>query len=370
MLKSLLSWAGGKPWGGWAFCSLLIAGGLGCHAIIMAINLYTGFHLGHDDLTKWAFGGGALAIDFLGMVVCSLIAGARRRRDKNAFVANCFIVTAAALSMLMFYGFNASTRILPVQEAAQKHSNELTAITQSDAATARERDKGIAEANTLAATLAKRATDRKLTEEQRQAAKDMAAEVQRQALAARFSKVEVTVAPVEETPDAMSKVLAARTGMSQTTILELLGVAVSAMLLALGSYLIRQGAFFWPKATARRAPVPTGRPQLVLVTNRRGRDYGTISVDKQVLEWINVCTRQARFDLVTKSRVPVDQAWRHYCAYCQNQGYPQHSVLRFRNAMGRLEKAGFLRWHREGADLIGRKLDWTPAWTELARVAS
>lgn len=264
------------PWGGYAFCLFTIACGLGCHAIVMATNYAQGLSFGQDFWSRNIYGFGSLAIDFVGVGVCSAWAGYHRRNGEwfQAKKAMGWVVASGLFSLTMFYAYGAANRIEPTRQAALRHSAELTAQVKSEEASRAARQTILGGLMNAYGQATETALKKNANVNQRSAAG-----IQQQSLLAQvpdLTAVEIKAAPVEETPDPGAAVLATRINWQIASVQELWSLVFAGILLGLSSALIRRGVQNWPRLTPPRTMPPErylqpyrplSKPILTLVPN-------------------------------------------------------------------------------------------------------
>ena len=132
----------GEPWWseykGFAFPLLVIAAGFASHGIFTVVNFRQGLTFGTDQWSSVVFGSLCLAVDLIGVGMCTALSG-RLRANGNWWPARKMmgvVYMSAAFSLLMFYGYNAAERIEPTKQdvaanvaagAAQERSEKATA---------------------------------------------------------------------------------------------------------------------------------------------------------------------------------------------------------------------------------------------------
>lgn len=392
----MLAFFKGKPWGGWAWCLFLIISGFGCHAIIMATNLLQGLHMGQDDQSSMIYGAGALAIDLFGVGICSAIAGARKRQGQSAFKWNCIIGASALLSLVMFFGYNAANRIEPVKVAQQEHANKLTALAKAEALSKENRESGLKFAREQANLFSSKATDRKLSPEQRAAAEKQANDWAARAQTGSFSDVHVEVAPVEINKDPMAAVLSEKSGLEISTIQSLQACFMCGLVLLIGSAMIRYGfeslPHYDPKALAAAAAAERKAEEeeraaarkameeqrRVLLENNRnfsviagGRPSGIKQIEGtvQIMEWLETSTTED----ASAEVLPAD-LHKSYLMYARHNSYHEMNVSDFGRAIKRLNDLGKIHLPARSAAsggankakrvYIGRALRTDVAWVK------
>lgn len=363
--------------GGWLVCLSLGAFGFGCHAIFAATNFSQGWSIGLDG--GWShqiYGFTALAIDVVGVGICSCAAGLFRRRGERAATrkAMALVYTSAAFSLLMFYGFNAANRIEPSRQAVARHAAELSAATQTKAI----KQAVLGNTQEFLESEIRRAADagraKGVTEDQRDAAGDQAKYFTERLKAA--SDVEVKPEPIATDPDAMATNLAETFGLRVSTVQGLLAVGMSALLMLLSSSTLKWSFEYWPR---EGQPEDQVRPPAPILVERqapqaskprpyreplpaddwKGAQAGIEVVEKteQLTQWVRQATKPE-----PKSRTRSTECYDHYKRYAALQGWNLMSHRAFGQTMQQLNEAKVVAFPSERTSMAhlycGRRLDY------------
>lgn len=330
-----------RPWGGWALCLLLAAFGFACHGIIMVTNFVQGSTSG----IVYAYLAGA--VDFGGVGLCSILAGhmARRGNRTGSFALILLALISALISLVMFFGYNASHRDEPTKLAARQHSAELTAATQSVALQ-------VAAAERIQATLEKEMA--KAAEVARKRAGDgdtkttaadqlkFYTEQMKEA-----SKIEIKAAPIEVDPDAMASQLSARSGLKIDVVQDLIGTALSLMGMVLGSVMLFLSNYLWPE---RRTPAEI---------------RAATAAEKDVMEWEKEATIR-----MPGARHRSTEVYKHYQRYAKYRGWELIMAReKFERTLTDLRHTNrsTMRHIAEGTYVLyeDRQLDYRPVWANV-----
>jgi hypothetical protein len=332
---------------------------------MMATNLLQGMHMGATEQDALIYGAAALAIDLFGVGVVSVLAGQAKRRGNHGLVRKytAISVFSGALSLLMFFGYNATTRIEPTRQAAQQYSNELTAQTKSETLSKQSREQAIAFANKNAMELAIKAADRKLTTEQRAAFEREAKQWRDKAIDASFGTIKVEAGPVEKTPDAFSKTLSDMTDIPVAVIQSILACLVAGAVLTIGSVLLRQGAADWPKPPA--APAFAGARTFTVIDG--GHVLHQVEPEHQIREWIRASTVLPKPGTPAPSVTATD-CYRSYLMFARHNRWGEIDRRHFMRVLARLAKQGKIDMVRDESGsgnsihYVGRHINWQLPW--------
>lgn len=372
----------GEPWySGWsayAFAAAVIASGFACHAIFTVVNFRQGATFGYDEWSNVVGGSLSLAVDLIGVGVCTGIAG-RLRASQSFWAARRMMVIvylSAAYSLLMFYGYNAAQRVEPTKQAAAEAVAAHDAKEKSDIASAEERAKQIEWLRGQAAMFAARTLDKKLSDEQRLAAQMQADSFTAKANKASFDKVELEASPVARSRDAMATTFAARIGWSVGSVQEALGIVPPAILMLISIATIRYGFQSWPQSKApspaeARLPArreaglaPDNDERTILPFLPRARQDSLrreTTVEDQIRQWVAVATRKAG-----GVRTKAAEAHEHYQMFARHMGYEPVTLMMWGSNMRKLNAAGHINWPKTettaNVRYLGRALDYTQPW--------
>lgn len=361
-----------KPWGNWVGCSFLVACGLGCHGIVMIVNYVQGLSAG----LLLAFS--ALLIDFVGVAVLSGYAGYQKRKGDHWGGRRTmgYVMFCSLLSLAMFYGFNAATKIEPTRQAVAIHSAEVTAQTKSEIDSKKNRERVLGFLESEAAKAGEASRKKGVSAAERDAAlKQQSVFIQRMS---DSTSVEYKPPPVENTPDAMAVEIARALGWETTTVQGLLALAICAMLLFLASKMIHAGTSNLARG-ATRVVFAERRAELLeheeedevveVEPPRRPALRTVVPAEQQVIEWVKEGTRPSRNAVETSTK-----CYRNFCDWARHNGYHIVPQRVFGLAMTKLNKTGDINFPRnfdgKHNNYHGRAIDYSKPWVDADELAA
>lgn len=309
-----------------------------------------GLQYGTDEMSRVIYALAALSIDIGGVAVPAAIAGSLVRRGHKwaAAKAMASVYVCGAISIGLFYQFNAVHRILPSKIAIQKHAAELTAVTQAAAMSNAIRDRTMNFFETEAHKAAEAARAKGPAADARTAAVEQLRYFDERMKAAE--NVEVKPPPIEVDPDVGATALADDIGLSKERVQKLWGLVIASAVLLVAAQCIRWSLQLWP----RRDPLM--RDTLVMPDHIAVGDR-----DRQVFEWLQKTTVR---DPMASARA--SECYEHYRRFAAMRGWPLMSLNAFGIAIKKLSKVSphsFIPERMERGTLYrGRALDYKPAW--------
>ncbi len=347
------------------FPLLVIASGFACHGIFTVVNFLQGMSIGYNEWSQAVFGSVSLAIDVLGVGVCSALAGrwrasGRRWQAKKVMFA---VYLSAAYSLMMFYSYNAAERIEPTKQAEATVNAEQTAKERSERASADSRASYITNLMEQAKAAGALAFDTSLPKREREAAKTQQELYLKQAGESSFQPVEIEADPIAKSRDAGAAILASHLGWKVVSVQEAVGLASATILMMISILLIRHGFQILPVSGGHRmrpitVPAPVYDP---LLKKSRGSPDLAADIERRLIKWINAATRPS-----PGNKVQAKYALKHFNLFERELGYEESTHARFGIAMRRLHKSGRIDFPKDHKNTpvfyLGRKLDWTLSW--------
>lgn len=317
-----------------------------------------GLQYGTDDMSRIIYALAALSIDVGGVAVPAAIAGSLARRGHKwaAAKAMASVYICGAISIGLFYQFNAVHRVLPSKIASEKHAAELTATTQASAMSNAIRDRQLNFLETEAHKAAEAARAKgPAAADARSAAADQLRYFDERMKAAQ--NVEVKPAPIEVDTDAGATSLAEDIGLSKERVQKLWGLVIASAVLLVAAQCIRWSLQLWP----RRDPLMREKlvlPESIVVSER----------DQQTLEWLQKATVR---DSMASARA--SECYEHYRRFAVMRGWPVMGLTTFGSSVKKLSKVSPHSFIPErmtrGTIYRGRALDYKPAWARRTVMA-
>lgn len=242
----------------------LMLAGMWALANIIGVNVEQMAGYGQTYAQKLIYGSNAAAVDIVGVFALTALGAWLAKNGKPWKSAGTYIVVglAAIFSLQMYYGFTASTRWKPAEEASRRYTAEVEAQKKVGEITEQRRAEHVEYLREEANKASRAASDRNKSRAARTAARD-----QRQAAydaqgQVAFGEVTVKAEPIREITDPMAESLAADIGWLPESVQKLQGIYFAIVMMLIHIVAVSGSIAIWPAREALAVALPVPAPVL------------------------------------------------------------------------------------------------------------